>query len=321
MLSKIQFEALLKAEGSLVIDGALATELEARGHDLNHALWSAKVLRDDPASIERVHYDYYMAGAHIAITASYQASTAGLYDHFGMNESAARAMIVRSVQIARKARDSALKKGIDRDRPLLIAGSVGPYGSYLADGSEYRGDYERTIGEFKDFHRPRIEALVDAGSDLLALETMPNFKEIKALLELLQEDFPAVIVWLSCTSKDSGHLSDGTPWSDVLALINGYVNAVIGFGINCVPFATAWQTLKNISDLTELPLVCYPNSGEIWDAKTKTWSGGSSSDYSNAQAVSSWTKNGARLVGGCCRTGPAYIDEVARHLGHSDLAR
>lgn len=67
---------------------------------------------------------------------------------------------------------------------------MGPYGAFLADGSEYRGDYQRSAAEFQAFHRPRVEALLDAGADLLACETLPSFAEIQALAALLQE-YPA----------------------------------------------------------------------------------------------------------------------------------
>ncbi|CAK3995541.1 Homocysteine S-methyltransferase [Lecanosticta acicola] len=321
MIGKEDFDKLLQARGTLVIDGALATELEARGSDLNHALWSAKILKDDPASIEKVHLDYYLAGGDIAITASYQAAPAGLREHFGMDESAARDMISASVDLASQARQTAYEQGLQRR--MLVAGSVGPYGAYLADGSEYRGDYIRTYKELKDFHRPRIQALVDAGVDLLALETIPNVNEIEALLELLKEEFPDAVAWLSCTVGSPESLSDGTPWSDVLHLVNGHADRIVGFGINCIAMSIATDTLKNIVTLTPIPLVCYPNSGETWDATTKTWQSLQSGDvlYSDskgtpglAEELDRWTGAGAKLIGGCCRTGPEYIKAVSHHL-------
>lgn len=256
MLTESEFTSLLEARRTLVIDGALATELEIRGHDLNHALWSAKVLRDDPESIKDVHLDYYLAGADIAITSSYQAATQGLTDHFDLNENEGKALIRRSVEVAQQARKEAYQRGVDANRKLLIAGSVGPFGAYLADGSEYRGDYVRTPGEFKDFHRPRIQALIEGGVDLLALETIPCILEIRALLDLLREDFPTAIAWLSCTVRDASSLCDGTEWKEVLEALVSAESQIVGLGINCVPMAIATDTLQNMHALTELPLVC-----------------------------------------------------------------
>lgn len=333
MLTRKQFEAMLCTEEVLVLDGALASELEVRGHDLNHVLWSAKILKHDPAAIEKVHTDYFVAGAHIAITSSYQAAPQGLYDHFGMHEDCAKDLIRTSVRLARSARDAAYSRGVDAIRPLLVAGSVGPFGAYLSDGSEYRGDYTRTTDEFKDFHRPRIQALIEAGVDLLALETMPNISEIRSLLKLLRSDFPDALAWLSCTAKSVDRLSDGTTWETLLDLVNKYDDQIIAFGINCVPLSMASSSLEQIHRFTRLPLVCYPNSGELWDAETKSWYGESvdaelrihsrSTDirYQTPSDPCDWIKNGARLVGGCCRTGPAFIAATSNKVEKISTAR
>lgn len=328
MLSKEQFAELLASRGTLIIDGALATELEVRGHDLNHPLWSMKVMQNDAGieSIKNIHLDYYCAGADIAITASYQASAQGLKEHFGLPEPEALKAVMRTVELAQDARELAYEEAaVPRSRQLLVAGSVGPYGAYLSDGSEYRGDYVRSIQDFKDFHRPRLQALCDAGADLLALETMPSMTEIEAVVDLLESEFPQAIAWLSCTTKDSDHLSDGTSWKDLLRLVNQH-DQIVAFGINCIPLASSTETLRSISQHTTLALLCYPNSGEAWDASTKTWHGerpddvvvkndGSSSAKSSlADRVRSWVDHGARLVGGCCRTGPAFIKALREDL-------
>lgn len=328
MLTQKQFADLLASRGSIVIDGALATELEERGHDLTHPLWSMKVMQNNAGlqSIKDIHLDYYRAGADIAITASYQASTQGLQEHFGLDESHAQKAVMQTVELAQQARELAYQEAaVPRTRQLLVAGSVGPYGAYLSDGSEYRGDYVRSINHLKDFHRPRIQALCNAGVDLLALETMPNAVEIEALTDLLKSDFPQAIAWLSCTTRDADHLSDGTSWEDLLTLVHQH-DQIVAFGINCVPMSSSTDTLQSIGEQTRLPLVCYPNSGEEWDASTKTWHGlrpddvlatrepNSAAKSSLADSVSGWTDHGARLVGGCCRTGPAYIKALCEDL-------
>lgn len=331
MLTKAQFLSLLEAEKTIVIDGALATELEARGHDLNHALWSAKLLREDPASIESVHLDYFLAGANVAITASYQATVQGLGKHFAMTTDDGKSLIGESARLALVARDTAYHQGVDSSRKLLVAGSIGPYGAYLADGSEYRGDYALSSEAFQDFHRPRIQALVDAGVDLLALETMPSLPEIRALLHLLKTEYPTAIAWLSCSSRDSAHLSDGSTWEAVLDTVHPHTNQIVAFGVNCVPFQTVTDTLRRLGQLTKMPLLCYPNSGEIFDAQTKTWIGVHPGDdlgptnctphrqnladeAAESPELSKWITLGAKLVGGCCRTGPAFIKDVARQV-------
>ncbi|MGL4720060.1 MAG: homocysteine S-methyltransferase, partial [Kluyvera intermedia] len=211
--------AILAESPFVLLDGAMATELEARGCDLADSLWSAKVLMENPQLIYDVHLDYFRAGALVAITASYQATPEGFAAR-GLDEAQSRALIARSVELARQARD-AYRAENPAAKGLLIAGSVGPYGAYLADGSEYRGDYQRSAQVFQNFHRPRIEALLEAGADLLACETLPSFDEIRALAQLLVE-YPVAQAWFSFTLRDSQHLSDGTPLRDVLAFLADY---------------------------------------------------------------------------------------------------
>ncbi len=258
--------ALLDKQDILLLDGAMATELEARGCNLADSLWSAKVLVENPELIREVHLDYYRAGAQCAITASYQATPAGFAAR-GLDEAQSKALIGKSVELARKAREAYLAEN-PQAGTLLVAGSVGPYGAYLADGSEYRGDYHCSVEAFQAFHRPRVEALLDAGADLLACETLPNFSEIEALAELLTA-YPRARAWFSFTLRDSEHLSDGTPLRDVVALLAGYPQ-VVALGINCIALENTTAALQHLHGLTVLPLVVYPNSGEHYDAVSKT---------------------------------------------------
>ena len=298
--------ALLDKAPFVVLDGAMATELEARGCQLADSLWSAKVLMENPELIREVHLDYYRAGAQVAITASYQATPAGFAAR-GLDEAQSRALISRSVELARKAREAYLAEN-PQAGTLLVAGSVGPYGAFLADGSEYRGDYVRSAEEFTVFHRPRVEALLDAGADLLACETLPSGAEIAALLALLA-DYPRARAWFSFTLRDSKHLSDGTPLREVVALLAN-VPQVVAVGINCIALEETTAALEHLQSLTELPLVVYPNSGEHYDAESKTWHHHGEACATLADYLPRWLAAGAKLIGGCCRTTPKDIAEL-----------
>lgn len=298
--------ALLEKQPFVVLDGAMATELEARGCNLADNLWSAKVLMENPELIREVHLDYYRAGAQVAITASYQATPAGFAAR-GLDEAQSRALIGKSVELARKAREAYLAEN-PQAGTLLVAGSVGPYGAYLADGSEYRGDYVRRAEEFTAFHRPRVEALLDAGADLLACETLPSFEEIKALAALLAE-YPRARAWFSFTLRDSEHLSDGTPLREIVAALKDNAQ-VVALGINCIALENTTAALKHLHSLTALPLVVYPNSGEHYDAVTKTWHHHGEACETLAGYLPQWLEAGARLIGGCCRTTPKDIAEL-----------
>lgn len=302
---------ILKHTPVLVLDGALATELEARGCDLADNLWSAKVLMENPQLIYQVHYDYFNAGAQCAITASYQATPQGFAAR-GIDNAQAVTLIARSVELAARARADYLAQHPDAGQ-LLIAGSVGPYGAYLADGSEYRGDYQLPQQEMIAFHRPRIAALVDAGVDLLACETLPSFSEIKALVALLTE-FPSTPAWFSFTLRDSAHLSDGTPLAEVVSLLN-LTPQVVALGINCIALESVSGALNTLAALTSAPLVVYPNSGEHYDADSKTWSQ-EASDCSLSSQLPQWLAAGAKLIGGCCRTTPQDIAAIVKCCRH-----
>lgn len=310
MLSTSDLSTLLQNGNSLIIDGALATELETRGHDLSHALWSGKTLLEDPDCIRQVHLDYFLAGADIAITASYQASTRGLKEHLSLSETEASNLVKLSATLAQQARQQAYDSGsVPKTRKLLVAGSVGPYGAYLADGSEYRGDYACSLEEFQAFHRPRIAALIDAGVDLLALETIPSFTELQALLHLLKNEFPSATAWLGCTLKDATHISDGTPVQEVLSFVSQHVAQTVAFGINCVPPGDALESLKHMRSLTAMPLLCYPNSGETYVPGQHAWTGDKSGGQMRESALQ-FRAAGAGLIGGCCRTTPEDIKTI-----------
>ncbi|MFU0886603.1 homocysteine S-methyltransferase [Kluyvera sichuanensis] len=293
----------------VLLDGAMATELEARGCDLADSLWSAKVLMENPQLIYDVHLDYFRAGAQVAITASYQATPDGFAAR-GLNEAQARSLIAKSVELAKQARDSYRAEN-PAAKGLLIAGSVGPYGAYLADGSEYRGDYQRSAQVFQDFHRPRIEALLEAGVDLLACETLPSFDEIRALAQLL-EAYPVAQAWFSFTLRDAQHLSDGTPLRDVLALLADYPQ-ILAVGINCIALENTVEALEYLHSLTPLPLVVYPNSGEHYDAVSKTWHHHGEACATLEGYLPQWLAAGAKLIGGCCRTTPKDIAALKAH--------
>lgn len=305
-MSRNPIAAALTHTDTLILDGALATELEARGCNLADTLWSAKVLMENPELIYQVHYDYFAAGANVAITASYQATPLGFAAR-GLDSGQASALIRQSVALAQRARDD-YRAATGSQAPLLVAGSVGPYGAYLANGAEYRGDYALPAAEMKDFHRPRVAALLEAGVDLLACETLPSFGEIQALISLLAE-FPHSSAWFSFTLRDAQHLSDGTPLSKVAEVINA-APQVVAVGLNCVALKSVTPALQTLQALTDKPLLVYPNSGEQYDAVSKSWHS-APSGCTLHDKFPEWQQAGARLIGGCCRTTPQDIAAIA----------
>ncbi len=303
---------LLEANGVIVIDGALATELERRGADLSDALWSARLLIDAPEMIRSVHLDYLRAGADVLITASYQASIEG-FKRCGLNEAQVRTLFRLSVQLAAEAiaEHLAEKQSAPPRLPPLIAASIGPYGAYLADGSEYRGDYGLSVEALIAWHRPRVSTLAETEADLFACETIPCLTEAEALIRLLEE-CPNMPAWLSFSCRDGESLSSGEPFAEAVRLANSS-EQIVAVGVNCTAPRYIESLLHIARPLTDKPLLCYPNSGEQWDAEARCWVEGTGvTDF--AEPARRWYAAGARLIGGCCRTTPADIAVIAHTL-------
>jgi homocysteine S-methyltransferase len=295
----------LAHDGVLLLDGGLATALQDRGHDLDDALWSARLLLDDPAAIEAVHDDYLAAGADVATAASYQASLPGLVAR-GLSDEQARAVLRRSLALARGACDrAALARGPARPRPLAVA-SLGAYGAYLADGSEYRGDYTADDAAILAYHRERLDVLAPL-ADLVACETIPCLREAELLGELLAHcPTPA---WVSFSCRDDAHVAHGEPIERCVAAITA-VPAVVAVGINCCAPRHVEGLVERLRHATLLPIVAYPNAGERYhDGR---WCGERASPSELAALAARWHAAGARILGGCCRTTPAHIAALHR---------
>jgi homocysteine S-methyltransferase len=292
------------AAGPVVLDGGLSTELESRGHDVSSALWSARLLRDDPAAVVAAHAAFAAAGAQVATTASYQATLEG-FGGAGVDGAEARRLIASSVALAREGQGEG-----------WVAGSVGPYGAMLADGSEYTGDYVSAVGvaALRAFHRPRMQLLAEAGADVLACETVPAAAEAEALIA--EAHALGIPIWLSLTTvldeQGAVRTRRGERAADVFAMAAG-VDAVVAVGVNCTDPAGVRAAVDAAAGSGK-PVVVYPNSGERWDAVGRRWTG---SPGPATDDVPAWVDAGARLIGGCCRVRPQHIAAIAAALATS----
>jgi homocysteine S-methyltransferase len=308
-------EPFLAGGGTLVLDGGLATELERAGFDLAHPLWSARLLAERPEAIAAVHRAYLDAGADCITTASYQATIEG-FRRDGATSAEAEGLLRRSVALALSARDAFCSgpgagRHAGRPRPL-VAASIGPYGAFLADGSEYTGAYDRDLDGLVAFHRERMRLLLDTGADLLACETIPSALEARALVRLLDERAEAR-AWVSFSCGDGARLCDGTPFADSVRTVAACPQ-VLAVGVNCTAPSHVGELLRAAAAVTSKPLLAYPNSGETYDGAAKAWRG-LCDPLDWGERARAWRAAGARLVGGCCRTGPDHVRAVRRSLG------
>ncbi|MFD8500850.1 homocysteine S-methyltransferase [Amycolatopsis sp. NPDC059657] len=287
----------------LVLDGGLSNQLAAAGCDLSGALWSARLLLDDPGAVIGAHEAYFRAGADVVTTASYQVSFER-FEAAGIDDATTTDVLRRSVELARTAADRVTER-----RGLRVAASIGPYGAISADGAEYRGAYGLSKAELTAFHRRRLDVLVAAHPDFLAVETIPDLDEAEVLADLVDDyDVPA---WLSYT-VDGSRTRAGQPLAEAFAIAAG-CDLIIATGMNCSPARDIDASIDLAARMSGKPVVVYPNSGQVWDADTRTWLGESTFDPAT---VGDWIQRGAGLIGGCCQVRPDQIRELATMIEH-----
>ncbi len=301
-------------QGFLLLDGGLATELERRGHSLNNNLWSASLLINNPKEICEVHLSYLEAGADCITTATYQASIAGFVEQ-GMSKKKAKSLIKSAVEIACQAKEQYLNSSKNKSPPRpgpLVAVSIGPFGAYLADGSEYRGNYAQSSGELRSFHESKWEILSDSCADVFAFETIPSFQEAVVLLDLLKST-PDAYAWISFSCSDGERISDGTPLAECAGLF-AECEQIFAVGVNCTAPRYISPLINQVrKGAPDKPIVVYPNSGELYDENNKSWLG-ASEQMDFGTAALEWFNLGARLLGGCCRTMPSQIADMRKAL-------
>ena len=303
--NKTAFVERLSRDQPLLLDGGFATQLEAQNCDVNHVLWSASLLRTNPDAIVAAHEAYLSAGAECIETASYQASYEG-FASLGISSGQADEMMRLSIRLASKA---------NKAGHAMIAASIGPYGAMLADGSEYKGNYGVARSTLVGFHKSRLDLFDETEADVLAVETIPSLEEAEVLAELLAEcSTPS---WVSFSCKDESNICDGHSIAKAAAIFKDHPK-VVAVGINCTQPQYAVSLIKRIKQvLPEKHIVAYPNSGEIYNASTNSWSGTVSPVECSLAAVE-WVNAGAKIVGGCCRMGPKHIAAIKAAIGKND---
>ena len=302
----------LEQQGVCVLDGGIATTLEAYGYDLNDELWSARILLEAPGAIREVHQDFLAAGADCIATSSYQASLPGFRKR-GLSDSEGESLLRLSSDLAVEARDSFWSDAANRRGRLrpLVAASVGPYGAYLADGSEYTGRYAVSDSGLREFHERRWQILASGDADLLACETIPSRREAAVLRALLNET-PGIWAWMSFSCSDGERLSDGSRLVDAARDCDREPR-VAAVGINCTAPALIPSLIAEARRGTAKPVIVYPNQGEPYDSRSKTW-GPAAEPVDWSAAAATWARLGATGIGGCCRVGPHEIGQIRRQL-------
>ena len=309
-IMKATIKNILDSCEIMVIDGSMSTALQNMGLNLNHRLWTAKALSENPELVKQVHIDYFRAGADCGITCSYQATVPGFMS-CGCSEEEAEALIRRSVELFLEARDEWWEKegrAAGRAWPLCLAG-IGPYGAFLADGSEYTGDYQVSDDELTAFHARRAGLLLEAGADILLFETQPSLRE--ALIEAKIAEELGADYWISFSCRDGKHNSKGEPLEKCAAVLSQGHPHLKMIGVNCTKPEYIESLIRALKNACNIPVAVYPNSGEVYDPLTKTWTQSDGGMDFGAYALR-YMAAGAVAVGGCCTTTEKHIRQVVQ---------
>ncbi|CAG0898324.1 unnamed protein product [Darwinula stevensoni] len=305
-----------RSEPCYLLDGGLATTLHDMGYPVDEdPLWSAAYLQKNPDAIKRVHLAFLDAGAQVISTASYQANIEGFKKHLNVSQDEARSLITSAVKLAHDAADTFCRDGCPKERPL-IAGSLGPYGASLHDGSEYHGCYvdEVSKSQLMDFHAPHLDALLLESPDLIAWETIPALKEAIVLAELTAAHDKKPKTWISFSCRNSTETNHGEPFLECVKAMQDLLgDQLIGVGVNCTAPRHVTGLLESASHALNpnVAFVVYPNSGETWAAGVG-WSG--QKEILDEGHIKEWQDLGATYIGGCCRVSPDDIKQMKRIL-------
>lgn len=302
----------LEKQNALILDGALGTQMQNHGFNINDSLWSAKFLDENPDAIKLVHKEYLEAGADCIISSSYQASLEGFLEK-GFNEEKATHLISSSIKIAKDTRDEFWEsyKNSDRLKPL-IAASIGPYGAYLANGAEYSGNYEISEEKLSSFHEKRLDTIMQMHPDIIACETIPLFSEVKILSKLL-EKYEHTTSWICLSAKNENLTNAGDNIEEVISWLNTqkHIDAI---GINCTAPQYISALIKKIKRISDKLIVIYPNGGSAYNPISKIWESSLTDPEEFAKMAFLWNSLGADIIGGCCETTPKEIKKIREYL-------
>ncbi len=159
-----------------------------------------------------------------------------------------------------------------------------------------------------EFHKHRLDLLAKSNADILAFETIPCLEEALAIKDLLK-NYPHRQAWVSFSCKDEAHLCSGALFSEAIELLNESTN-IIGMGVNCTAPHYIESLIKIAAAITDKYIIVYRNKGEAYNSDTKTWEPTDNCHLSFVDNAQIWKAAGAKVIGGCCRTSPADIQQL-----------
>ncbi|KAK6462479.1 AdoMet-homocysteine methyltransferase [Scheffersomyces coipomensis] len=325
----VDVKEILKSK-RLVLDGALGTELERlipkddENQPRRNSLWSGYVLLKQPELVEQVHQSYLQESqVDLLITSTYQTSYMSLKIFAKLSDEEIIQLWDKSITVIESAIE---KSGIEK--PIYIIGSIGPYASYLCDGSEYTGDYKQVQPkELIKYHQPLYEYFINHSKvDIIGFETIPNFVELESIFELIIiNPNPKKLFYISFNFNNDNELVDGSLIETVILYIihqlklnQSLLTNFLGIGLNCIDYRKITSIITKINSIislhgdqiNDLNLIIYPNLGFEYSDETD--------DYRVNKQETHWIKSikewlqfsNVRIIGGCCSTDPYDIQQI-----------
>jgi methionine synthase / methylenetetrahydrofolate reductase (NADH) len=271
----------------ILFDGAMGTQLYERGVPYERCFDELNLLQPD--LVQQIHREYITAGAEVVETNTFAANRVRL-SAYGLGDRV-RDINFQAVKIAREAKEVS-------GEPVFLAGSVSSIGRPLAPSGII------TPNEARAIFVEQIEALLEAGVDLLVLETFSNIVELtEAVLAAQSVSADLPIVAEVSVAEDGLTLADARP-EDVVEALEPLGLAAIG--VNCgVGPQTALDAIKRMAVRTTRPLAAMPNAGVPTLANGRQMYVATPEYF--ADYARRFTSAGVALIGGCCGTSPAHI--------------
>src|SRR3954463_8633393 len=272
-------------QSPVLCDGAMGTLLYARGIFINRSYDELNL--SQPDLIRGIHHDYLQAGAEIIETNTFGANSFRLARHSLADK--VRDINRAGVRLAREA-----VKSFD----VWVGGSVGPLGTRI----EPLG--KTSFQEARDAFREQIAALVEAGADLLILETFGYLEEIHQAILAAKDVNPSIPIVAQVTIDEDGNCLDGSDPESFAPKLAEWGADVIGCNCSVGPVAML-DAMERVRAATSLPLAAQPNAGipRSVDGRNIYLC---SPEYM-ASYARKFVSTGVRLVGGCCGTTPDHI--------------
>ncbi|PZQ49074.1 MAG: hypothetical protein DI551_00020 [Micavibrio aeruginosavorus] len=291
------FKTFVESGNTILMPGALGTELQRRGYETKLPLWSAGANLEAPALVTQIHADYLAAGADICVTNTFR-TTPRTYEKLG-NPALARDAMKAAVDCAKAARDQF------KGRDIFIAGSF----ATLEDC--YEPDLVPDEPALTREHEEQATWLAAEGVDFLLPETINSLREAIVMARAASNTgLPFVI---SFVVRENGDLFDGTPLAEAVEKTD--YKGRIGVSINCRPIDTLSAALPALVKSYDGLKGIYANGiGRPDDDLGWIFEENADSIEKYLNAALSWQQAGCRVIGGCCGTTPAYVKAMAERL-------